>query len=160
MQGRFQRGKVGGVSPFFAFQDIITSAMAVLITVVMLLALDMGAPGKASPEDVAPESLQQQWRGIMDALNEATGRLRAAQDAVAAAKLDPALLQGQINSLRAELDALHAQNQAGEPNSPRMGATTAPLSCGANSKSKKPPSNPRGRISQNSPKKTAAAAMR
>ena len=112
MQGRFQRGKVRGVSPFFAFQDIITSAMAVLITVVMLLALDMGAPGRGNPGDPAPASLQREWRRLMDALGDATTRLRAAQDAVASAKLDPAILQGQVDSLHAELDALHAQNEA------------------------------------------------
>ena len=112
MQGRFQRGKVRGVSPFFAFQDVITSAMAVLITVVMLLALDMEAGGDARPNTPAAEVLEKQWRRLLDAVGDATSRLRSAQDAVAAAKLDPAKLVGDIKSLRAELDALQAQSEA------------------------------------------------
>jgi hypothetical protein len=112
MQSRFQRGKVRGVSPFFAFQDVITSAMAVLITVVMLLALDMGGGGNARSGRPAAEVLEKQWRRLMDALGDATIRLRSAQDAVAAAKLDPAKLEGDLKSLRAELDALQAQSEA------------------------------------------------
>jgi len=112
METRFQRGKVRGVSPFFAFQDIITSAMAVLITVVMLLALDMRGIGDASSGQPAPDVLQQQWRRTMDALGDAASRLRGAQDAVAAARLDPAKLQGDIHSLRAELDALQVRSEA------------------------------------------------
>ena len=112
MQSRFQRGKVRGVSPFFAFQDVITSAMAVLITVVMLLALNMGGGGEARPNTPAAEVLEKQWRQLIEALGDATTRLRSAQDAVAAAKLDPAKLAGDIQSLRAELDALQAQSEA------------------------------------------------
>jgi hypothetical protein len=111
MTGRFDRAKVGGVSPFFAFQDIITSAMAVLITVVMLLALNIGSPAKSTAEDPAPESLQREWQRIMEGLTQATTQLRDAEDAVAAAKLDPAMLQGKIDDLRAELEALHAQSE-------------------------------------------------
>ena len=112
MQNRFQRGKVRGVSPFFAFQDVITSAMAVLITVVMLLALDMKSAGDARPDTPAAEVLQKQWRRLLDAIGDASTRLRSAQDAVAAAKLDPAKLEGDNKSLRAELDALQAQSEA------------------------------------------------
>jgi hypothetical protein len=112
MQSRFQRGKVRGISPFFAFQDMITSAMAVLIAVVMLLALDMGTTGDARPDTPAAAVLEKQWHRLTDALGDATTRLRSAQDAVAAAKLDPAKLEGDIHSLRAELDALQAQSEA------------------------------------------------
>jgi len=111
MHGRFQRGKVRGISPFFAFQDIITSAMAVLITVVMLLALDMRGIGDLTAGKSTSEALRKVGQ-VTDALRDATLRLRAAQDAVTAAKLDPAKLQGDINSLRAELDALQAQSEA------------------------------------------------
>jgi len=114
MQSRFQRGKVRGVSPFFAFQDIITSAMAVLITVVMLLALDMGPSGDLRSGQPAQDILRQQWRALLDALSDATSRLRNAQDAVAAAKLDPAKLLGDVHSLRAELDAMQARSEARE----------------------------------------------
>jgi hypothetical protein len=112
MQSRFQRGKVRGVSPFFAFQDIITSAMAVLITVVMLLALDLRGGGDARFSGLTPDALEKRWHEAVAALGDATLRLRHAQDAVVAAKLDPARLEGDIHSLRAELDALQARSEA------------------------------------------------
>src|SRR4029077_8353071 len=96
MKGRFQRGKIGGISPFFAFQDIITSAMAVVITIVMLLAIDMGEPSKASTGEPDPGNLTQQLQELIDELTRANLELRAAQDASAAAKLDPAILKGEI----------------------------------------------------------------
>ncbi|MEI9892842.1 MAG: hypothetical protein WDN28_02725 [Chthoniobacter sp.] len=113
MKGRFQRGKLGGISPFFAFQDIITSAMAVVITIVMLLAIDMGEPGHASPGE-RDESLTQQLQKLLDELSQANADLRAAQDSSAAAKLDPALVQGEIDALGAELARLRATGQIGE----------------------------------------------
>lgn len=111
MKGRFQRGKIGGISPFFAFQDIITSAMAVLITVVMLLALDIGDPSPASPGETAPGNLVEQLDKLLDDLSQANAKLRALQDAAAKAKLDPGRLKGEIETMRAELAAIRTTSQ-------------------------------------------------
>lgn len=113
MKGRFQRGKIGGISPFFAFQDIITSAMAVVITIVMLLALDMGEPSSDSDE-AAPANLTQHLEKLLDDLSKANAVLRAAQDAGATAALDPAILKGEIETIRSELSGLRASSQTGE----------------------------------------------
>jgi len=113
MKGRFQRGKIGGISPFFAFQDIITSAMAVLITVVMLLALNMGEPGHREPSEPIPPQLTQQLASLLDELSRATADLRVAQDASAAAKLNPAALSGEMELMRGELASIRAISQAG-----------------------------------------------
>lgn len=111
MKGRFQRGKIGGISPFFAFQDIITSAMAVLITVVMLLALDIGDPSRANSGEVAPGNLVEQLNKLLDALSRANAQLRALQNAASTAKLDPGILKGEIESMRAELAAIRTISQ-------------------------------------------------
>ncbi len=113
MKGRFQRGKIGGISPFFAFQDIITSAMAVLITVVMLLALNMGEPGHGEPGEPIPPQLAQQLASLLDELTRATADLRVAQDASAAAKLNPAALRGEMKIMRGELASIRAISQSG-----------------------------------------------
>jgi len=113
MKGRFQRGKIGGISPFFAFQDIITSAMAVLITVVMLLALNMGEPARGEPGEPIPPQLAQQLASLLDELSSATADLRVAQDASAAAKLNPAALRGEIEIMQGELASIRAISQAG-----------------------------------------------
>lgn len=114
MKGRFQRGKIGGISPFFAFQDIITSAMAVIITVVMLLALDMGEPGQASPGEPDAGGLTQQLEKLLDELSQGNAQLRAAQDASTAAKLDPAIVRGEIEAMRGELAGIRASSRTGE----------------------------------------------
>jgi hypothetical protein len=114
MKGRFQRGKIGGISPFFAFQDIITSAMAVVITIVMLLALDMGEPSQGDPRDPVPSNLTQQLEELLDQLSQANVGLRSAQEADAAAKLSPAILKGEIETMRSELAGMRAISQAGE----------------------------------------------
>ena len=112
MKGRFHRGKIGGISPFFAFQDIITSAMAVLITVVMLLALNMGEPGHGDPGEPVPPKLSQQLASLLDELTRATADLRSAQDADATAKLNPAALRGEIEIMHGELASIQAISQA------------------------------------------------
>ena len=114
MKGRFQRGKIGGISPFFAFQDIITSAMAVIITVVMLLALDMGEPGHANPSEPDAGGLTQQLEKLLDKLSQANAELRASQDASSSAKLDPAIVRGEIEAMRGELAGIRAMSQTGE----------------------------------------------
>ena len=87
MSRRFQRGKTAGISPFFAFQDIITSAMAVVITIVMLLALDMGDPTQGSSGEPASAELAQALEKLLNELSEANASLKSAQDKMAAATL-------------------------------------------------------------------------
>ncbi len=114
MNGRFQRGKLGGISPFFAFQDIITSAMAVVITIVMLLAIDMGEPSQANPGEPDAGNLTQQLEKLLDKLSQANAELRASQDASNSAMLDPAILRGEIAAMRSELAGIRAISQTGE----------------------------------------------
>jgi hypothetical protein len=113
MNGRFQRGKIGGISPFFAFQDIITSAMAVLITIVMLLALDMGEGGSPSSGKPAAGDLAGQLEQTLDELSHANAELRAGQETATAVR-DPVALQGEIDILRTELAQVRGQDQASE----------------------------------------------
>ena len=112
MKGRFQRGKIAGISPFFAFQDIITSAMAVLITIVMLLALNMGEPGHGEPGDSVPAQLAKQLSSLLDELSRSNVDLHVVQETSAAAKLNPAALKAEIQSLRDELAAIQRTSQA------------------------------------------------
>jgi hypothetical protein len=51
---------------------------------------------------------------LLDELSQANADLRAAQDTSAATKLDPALVQGEIDVLRADLVNLRASSQTGE----------------------------------------------
>ena len=115
MSSRFQRGKVAGVSPFFAFQDIITSAMAVLIVIVMLLALDMGEGGPVDPADPADRSLTQRLQELLDQVSRARENLRTAQDARAAAR-DPASSKAEIELLRGELAQVQKASRSSEMN--------------------------------------------
>lgn len=110
MQSRF-RGRVGGISPFFAFQDIITSAMAVIITIVMLLALNMGKQGGTSPDEPASADLSTRLRSLLDELSQAGASLRTAQEAGVAANLDPATLKNEIGAMRQELAALQGASR-------------------------------------------------
>jgi hypothetical protein len=111
MSGRFQRGKVAGVSPFFAFQDIITSAMAVLIVIVMLLALDMGEGGPVNPADPADRSLTQRLQELLDQVSRTLKELRIAQDTHDAAR-DPARAKAEIALLREELTQVQQASQS------------------------------------------------
>ena len=114
MTGRFQRGKIGGISPFFAFQDIITSAMAVIITIVMLLALNMGDPRSIAEGDQNAVKLSQQLDEVLRELAEQNARLRAMQDAAASAELSPAVLRAEIEAMRSELSVIEATTKKGE----------------------------------------------
>ena len=106
MNGRFQRGRVGGISPFFAFQDIITSAMAVIITIVMLLALDIGEPSQAPSGEADRGDLAAQLAKVLAELSQANADLRTLQETSRGTKVDPALLRGQIVALRGDLATL------------------------------------------------------
>jgi hypothetical protein len=112
MTSRFQRGKTGVISPFFAFQDIITSAMAVLIAIIMLLALYMG--GAASHESADPETpaLAARLKAVLDELANTQAEMRSARESDAADQSDPALIQGQILALRHELDAVRGETKS------------------------------------------------
>lgn len=116
MSRRFQRGKTAGISPFFAFQDIITSAMAVVITIVMLLALDMGDPTQGSSGEPASAELAQALEKLLNELSEANASLKSAQDKMAAATLNPERLKSEVLALRRDLEALAVR----DPNASKL----------------------------------------
>lgn len=126
MSGRFQRGKTAGISPFFAFQDIITSAMAVVITIVMLLALDMGDPTQGSTVQSATAELDQQLSKLLDQLAQAKISLDSAQHRKDVASLDSEILKGEILVLRRDLQDLPLR--AGMDINPSNDATSAEAS--------------------------------
>lgn len=112
MQGRFQRGGQHCISPFFAFQDIITSAIAILIVVVMLLALSISDPTQAARSGPESARLQQQLEAVLDDLDRTNAEVRRLQAAAAAhGSADPAVLKGTADALRRELATLSAQNR-------------------------------------------------
>ena len=111
---RFQRGKIGGISPFFAFQDIITSAMAVLIAIIMLLALYISDTPPASVGETGTQQSEARLQTLLDELNQITGEVRLAQEAATAESRDPALLKAEVETLRHELQMFIAQNQSDE----------------------------------------------
>lgn len=113
MNNRFQRGKPGGISPFFAFQDIITSAMAVIITIVMLLALNMGDPRQVAEGDQDSAKLSQQLENLLRDLADENAKFRAMQDAAASATLGPAVLKAEIEAMRGELNMVEATTRKG-----------------------------------------------
>ncbi len=115
MKGRFQRGGAGGVSPFFAFQDIITSAMAVIITIVMLLALDMGDPLLKNSGGGDSGALARKLEQLLDALAQANATLSDAAEKSAGD--DPSAVRGRVEWLRAEL--------AGMPKGPAPAGTVS-----------------------------------
>ena len=88
--------------------------MAVIITVVMLLALDMGEPSQANPGEPDAGDLTQQLEKLLDKLSQANAELRASQDASSSAKLDPAIVRGEIEAMRGELAGIRAMSQTGE----------------------------------------------
>ena len=111
MNGRFRRGASGGISPFFAFQDIITSAMAVIITIVMLLALNMGDPRRMADGDPDTGALSQQLEKLLRELSEENAKWRAIQDAAASATLGPQVLKAEIDAMRSELALIEATSR-------------------------------------------------
>ena len=113
MSTRFHRGKTRGISPFFAFQDIITSAMAVVITIVMLLALDMGDPTEGTSGAATSSELANKLAGVLKQLSEVKAALQTARDKKAASVLNPEILKGELQSLRMELEGLLARDQRG-----------------------------------------------
>ena len=106
MNPRFQRGKTGAISPFFAFQDIITSAMAVLIAIIMLLALYMGSSALSESEKREMAALSARLTSVLDRLATTQEEIRTARESTSEEEADPALIQGQIRILRRELDAV------------------------------------------------------
>ena len=111
MQGRFQRGGKHCISPFFAFQDIITSAIAILIVVVMLLALSLKPAAVPDAADPVAVELQKQLQAVLDELDRTNAEVRRLQQLALDIK-DPTVMKGNIESLRRELADLQAQNQA------------------------------------------------
>jgi len=114
MTSRFQRGKTGAISPFFAFQDIITSAMAVLIAIIMLLALYMGGSASREAEEREAAALAAKLKSVLDRLSATQEEIRTARESTSDEKADPALIQGQIQILRRELNAVRGDAQSRE----------------------------------------------
>lgn len=106
MSGRLRKGKTAGISPFFAFQDIITSAMAVVITIVMLLALDMGDPSQSGGAKASRSEQEEELSKLLDELARITASLKDAQEKRSTLINDPELLKGEVLTLRAELENL------------------------------------------------------
>jgi len=111
MRGRFQRGKIGGVSPFFAFQDIVTSAMAVLIAIVMLLALYLGGPSSSTSGEPEGAALRAELQRLLNELTRINQEVRRAQELGGIAGQNPALLKGEIEALRGEAQALEQKSR-------------------------------------------------
>ena len=111
---RFQRGKTGAISPFFAFQDIITSAMAVLIAIIMLLALSMGDSALHEAEERETDALDARLKSVLDRLATAQDEIRTARESSTEEQADPALIQGQIQILRRELAAVRGDAKSRE----------------------------------------------
>jgi hypothetical protein len=111
MKARFQRGGVKGVSPFFAFQDIITSAMAVLIAIIMLLAMYMGGNNSAGGASPKTRELTAHLSGLLDELTRSKRALQTAVDLPQNGTPDPKLLTSQINALKEELASTLRQGQ-------------------------------------------------
>jgi hypothetical protein len=99
------RGRHHAISPFFAFQDIITSAIAVLITIVLLLAVSLGesASTVTNPQiEVLRQTLYEKLT-VLQAENE---KVKLWEASAAGALRDPALLKSQVDALREELSQL------------------------------------------------------
>ncbi len=113
MKGRFQRGRVAGVSPFFAFQDIVTSAMAVIITIVMLLALDMGDRSQARPGEPQAPGLREvdALREGREAAAETLGKLRM--------NVSAAVVESELAKWRTQIAAAAAQLKKAEEEAAR-----------------------------------------
>ena len=114
MTPRFQRGKTGAISPFFAFQDIITSAMAVLIAIIMLLALYMGGSALQESEGRETAALAARLRSVLDRLAATQEEIRTARESTSEEQADPAIIQGQIKILRRELETVRGDANSRE----------------------------------------------
>ena len=114
MTPRFQRGKTGAISPFFAFQDIITSAMAVLIAIIMLLALYMGDSALRESEGRETAALAARLRSVLDRLSATQEGIRNARESTSEEQADPAIIQGQIKILRRELETVRGDANSRE----------------------------------------------
>jgi hypothetical protein len=112
MTPRFQRGKTGAISPFFAFQDIITSAMAVLIAIIMLLALYMGGSALRETGERETPAMAARLKSAIDRLAAVQEEIRTARESTNAEEADPTLIQGQIQILRNELNSVRQQTKA------------------------------------------------
>jgi hypothetical protein len=80
--------------------------MAVVITIVMLLALDMGEPTQGSSGEPASAELALTLEKLLNELSEANASLKSAQDEMAAAVLNPERLKSEVLALRRDLEAL------------------------------------------------------
>lgn len=110
MHGRFKTNH-HAISPFFAFQDIITSAIAILVIIVMFLAVSVGnTPSKPASESNA-NALRQQLDALLDELEQTNAVIRLLQRQGSLRTTDPAMIKAQIEALQEELKVLAGKNQ-------------------------------------------------
>ena len=102
------RGRHHAISPFFAFQDIITSAISVLIAIVLLLAVSLGDSGSIDG-DSGSHLLRDKLAALLADLQGAETELRAVRDKSDAELRDPKLLRAEVETLRGELSSLNSQ---------------------------------------------------
>ena len=109
MGGRFQRGGQPTIS-FFAFQDIITSVIGILLVVTLLLALHLDDPASRSTDETPASA------ALAAALEAALRELAAVQTEIAQlqamnAAADPAALAAESALLREQTAALEEKNR-------------------------------------------------
>jgi len=112
MGGRFQRGGQPTIS-FFAFQDIITSVIGILLVVTLLLALHLDDPASRSTDETPASA------ALAAALEAALRELAAVQTEIAqlqamnaaADPADPAALAAESALLREQTAALEEKNR-------------------------------------------------
>jgi FtsZ-binding cell division protein ZapB len=107
MAGRFQRGGQAGIS-FFAFQDIITSVIGILLVITILLALHLEPAAPLSTDEAPPapeqETKLQQTLDTLAALRAEIEQLQAAKSAS-----DPGALAAENTLLKSQIAALKAR---------------------------------------------------
>jgi len=109
MGGRFQRGGQPTIS-FFAFQDIITAVIGILLVVTLLLALHLDDPASRSTDETPASA------ALAAALEAALRELAAVQTEIAQlqamnAAADPAALAAESALLREQTAALEEKNR-------------------------------------------------
>ena len=109
MGGRFKRGGQPTIS-FFAFQDIITSVIGILLVVTLLLALHLDDPASRSTDETPASA------ALAAALEAALRELAAVQTEIAQlqamnAAADPAALAAESALLREQTAALEEKNR-------------------------------------------------
>jgi hypothetical protein len=115
MRGRFQRGGQAAIS-FFAFQDIITSVIGILIVITLLLALHLDEAVPLSTDAPVNPGLEEKLRGLLDALAAMRADLAAAPEPAA----DPQAMAAGNAILRQKIEAAKEKAREGRATAARM----------------------------------------